>query len=75
MKKNKYIVFASIGFELIGLLIFAIWLGNYLVEKGYGTAAQAFCVLGAFFIWFISLIMKLKSLKTPESTQDTQKYD
>lgn len=70
MKKNKYIVFASIGFELIGLLVVAIWLGKYLAEKGYGTAAQAFCVLGAFFVWFISLIMKLKALKTPESSQE-----
>lgn len=63
MKKNKYIVFVSIGFELIGLLIVAIWFGKYLSEKGYGSGAQAFCVLGAFFIWFISLMMKLKNLK------------
>jgi hypothetical protein len=75
MKKNKYIIFASIGFELVGLLIVAIWLGKYLAEKGYGTAAQAFCVLGAFFVWFISLILKLKSLKTPESSEDTPKND
>lgn len=79
MKKNKYIVFASIGFELIGLLIVAIWLGKYLTEKGYGTAAQAFCVLGAFFVWFMSLIMKLKALKTPdpsqENNQNTHKND
>lgn len=70
MKKNKYIVFASIGFELIGLLIVAIWFGNFLKEKGYGSAAEAFCVLGAFFIWFISLMMKLKGLKTPESKEN-----
>lgn len=69
MKKNKYIVFASIGFELIGLLIVALWFGKYLSDKGYGSAAQAFCVLGAFLIWFISLMMKLKNLKKSESTE------
>lgn len=63
MKKNKYIVFASIGFELIGLLVVAIWLGKYLMENGYGSAAQAICVLGAFLVWFISLMVKLRNLQ------------
>lgn len=63
MNKNKYIVFATIGFELISLILLSLWLGNYLLEKGYGQAAQAFCVLGAFLIWFVSLIIKLKKMK------------
>lgn len=63
MKKNKYMVFAAIGFELIALLLIALWGGNKLSENGYGTAAQAFCVLGAFLIWFISLMLKLKSIQ------------
>lgn len=63
MKKNRYIVFIAIGFELISLILLALWLGNYLVQKGYGAAAQAFCVLGAFAVWFISLIVKLKNMK------------
>ncbi len=63
MKKNKYIVFASIGFELIALLLVALWLGKKLSENGYGAAAQAFCVLGAFLIWFISLMIKLKKIQ------------
>jgi hypothetical protein len=61
--KNKYIVFASIGFELVALILASLWLGNYLVKNGYGQAAQAFCVLAAFLIWFISLVMKLKKMK------------
>ena len=63
MKKNKYIVFASIGFELIALLLIALWAGKKLTEHGYGTTAQAFCVLGAFLIWFISLMIKLKKIQ------------
>lgn len=63
MKKNKYMVFAAIGFELIALLLIALWGGKKLSENGYGTAAQAFCVLGAFLIWFISLMLKLKSIQ------------
>lgn len=63
MKKNKYIVFVAIGFELIGLIVGAILLGNHLLKNGYGQAAQAFCILAAFLIWFISLIVKLKKTK------------
>ncbi|MEK6627818.1 MAG: hypothetical protein AABY53_04280 [Bdellovibrionota bacterium] len=63
MKKNKYIVFATIGFELITLILLALWLGSYLSKKGFGSAAQAFCVLAAFAIWFASLILKLKKMK------------
>ena len=63
MKKNKYVVFAAIGFELIALLLVALWIGKKLGENGYGSAPQAFCVVGAFLIWFISLILKLKSIE------------
>ena len=63
MKNNKYLIFASIGFELITLILLSLWLGNYFVKQGYGQSAQAFCVLGAFLLWFISLILKLKNMK------------
>ncbi len=64
MKKNKYVVFAMIGFELIAFILIALWLGNFLATKGFdATIAQTFCVLGAFLIWFISLMMKLKGLR------------
>lgn len=63
MKKNKYVIFAAIGFELICLILAAIWIGNWLELKGWG-GAQAVAVVIAFFIWFASLIMKLKSLRS-----------
>ncbi|AGH94227.1 hypothetical protein [Pseudobdellovibrio exovorus] len=62
-KKNKYVIFSAIGFELVSLILVAIWAGNYLGERGYGDAAKAFCILAAFLVWFISLIIKLKSIK------------
>jgi hypothetical protein len=69
MKKNKYLVFAAIGFELITLILISLWFGNYLSNKGYSKMAEAFCVLAAFLIWFISLIIKLKGIKN-ESGND-----
>lgn len=68
--KNKYIVFATIGFELTSLILISLWLGNYLSKQGYGANAEAFCVLGAFTIWFVSLIFKLKSIKKNENENE-----
>ncbi len=62
MKKNKYVIFAAIGFELIGLVLAAIWIGGWLEEKGLG-GAQAIGVVVSFLIWFASLIIKLKGLR------------
>lgn len=61
-QKNKYIVFAAIGFELVSLILAAIWAGNFLQKKGYDSA-PAFAIVLAFFVWFISLIIKLKSIQ------------
>ncbi len=60
MKKNKYIVFAAIGFELIGLILAAIYGGEAIVKQGAPEYAKAFLIVGAFIVWFISLILKLK---------------
>lgn len=63
MKKNKYIVFAFIGLELVSLIVAAIWISNYLVQKGYSKNLPAFAVILAFVIWFTSLMVKLKKIK------------
>jgi O-antigen/teichoic acid export membrane protein len=59
-KSNKYLVFLGIGFELIALLVLAIIAGHQLKKYGYGTTTEASLILGAFLIWFVSLIVKLK---------------
>lgn len=75
--KNKYMVFASIGFELIAFILVAIYLGQYLVEKqGMGQAVQAFLIVAAFILWFVSLIVKLKAReKTSVANLNTDKAD
>jgi hypothetical protein len=60
MKKNKYIMFAAIGFELIGFILAAIYGGEELVKRGAPEYVKAFLIVAAFFVWFISLILKLK---------------
>lgn len=63
MKNSKYLIFISIGFELVVLILVGVWLGNYLVKEGYSKSMPALCVLGALVIWFVSLMLKLKRLK------------
>lgn len=63
MKKNKYIIFAFIGLELVSLIVAAIWISDYFVQKGYSKMLPAFAVIVAFVIWFTSLMIKLKNLK------------
>lgn len=63
MKNNKYLIFLSIGFELVVLVVLAVKVGDYLVEQGYSKSTPAFAVLAAMLIWFVSLFLKLKKLK------------
>ena len=61
MKKNKYLIFVSIGFELIALILFFIYLTEYLVKnQGWPESTKAFGVLLAMTLWMISLFIKLK---------------
>ena len=60
MKKNKYIMFAAIGFELIGFILAAIYGGEELVKRGAPEYIKAVLIVAAFILWFISLIIKLK---------------
>ena len=60
MKKNKYIIFAAIGFELIGLILVSIYGGEELVKRGAPEYIKAILIVAAFILWFISLMLKLK---------------
>lgn len=62
-KKNKYIIFGAIGIELISLILFAIYAGEYLVKEGYPDYLKALLIVLAFVVWFISLITKLRSIE------------
>lgn len=62
-KQNKYLMFMAIGFELISLILFAIYGGEYLVKQGYPNYLKALLIVLAFVVWFISLISKLRSIE------------
>lgn len=73
MKKNKYIIFASIGFELIALILIFIYLGELATKNGWPEYTKALGIVLAFVIWMVSLFTKLKSLE--KKTEPPSKND
>ena len=64
---NKYILFIGIGFELIGLIVVAIYASAWLEErypsKGTITAGM---ILLALVGWFIHIFVLLKKVSTEQ---------
>jgi len=67
MKSKKAVVFAGMGFELAGLIVGGLYLGQYLDAvynlKGIATAALA---LGALASWLIHLVVLIKKFQEPD---------
>jgi F0F1-type ATP synthase assembly protein I len=60
---NKYIVFAAMGFELVGIMIGCLFLGQWMDHR-FGTKGLAmigFSVLGLAG-WLVHVIQMAKSL-------------
>lgn len=61
---KRYIIFASIGFELVGLIVGCFYLGEFL-DKKYGTDGMAFvglsvaCLIG----WLVRVIWLLQRVQ------------
>lgn len=68
---RKYIIFASIGFELVGLIIGSYFLGEAL-DKKYQTGGMAFvglslaCLVG----WLARVIWLLQKMQKNEEKEE-----
>ncbi len=70
-KMGKYIAFASIGFELIGLILGCYYLGKILDDK-YKTNGLIFVGLSILSLigWLIRVIWLLKRVQKQEELED-----
>ncbi len=61
--KNKYIIFSAMGFELVGLILGAVWMGQYL-ETLYSLKGLWIIILMVACLagWLIQLIYLAKKL-------------
>jgi hypothetical protein len=61
VRRNRYLTFIAIGFELIAIILLSIYGGEYLVaQQGFPQYTKALLVVAGFIVWFISLVVKLK---------------
>lgn len=64
---GKMAAFVGIGFEVVGLIIAAVWLGGWLDThyglKGMATAGLVICALVG---WFIHILWMLKRFEKDE---------
>lgn len=70
MKKNKYLIFASIGFELVALIVLFIYLGELAVKNGWPQYSKAIGIVLAFVLWMVSLFVKLKTLEKSKTESE-----
>ncbi len=61
---NKYIVFAGVGFELVGLIVASVYLGEYLEGK---TPSKGLWVAGLILVslvgWLVHVVAMLKNIQ------------
>ena len=71
MSLGKYLIFASIGFELVGLILGAFYLGNYLDEK-YAGGGLYFVVLAftALIGWLLQIVLFLRKFQKEDEAEE-----
>jgi hypothetical protein len=72
---GKYLVFASMGFELVGLILGAYYFGKYLDGK-YNGGGLYFIGLsfGVLIAWLIQILLLVQRFaKDDESAEKTEK--
>lgn len=70
---NKYIVFAGIGFELVGLIIISVYAGEYLetLKPTKGLWVAGFILL-SLVGWMIHLLAMLKSTQKQKTDSNNR---
>lgn len=73
---KKYIIFASMGFELVGLILGCFYLGQYLDQK-YQSKGLIFVglVFAALIGWLWRVIWLLRKMQKSEDDQDSHKSE
>jgi F0F1-type ATP synthase assembly protein I len=64
---NRYLIFTSIGFELVGIMLASIYLGQ-MIDEYYKTKGIALIVLmfTGLASWFMHLLFLLRKIQKDE---------
>ena len=70
MSLGKYLIFASAGFELIGLILGAFYLGNYLDDKYQGNGLYFVILAFAALIgWLVQIVFFLRRFQKEDEAE------
>lgn len=74
MKPNRYMVFFSMGFELVGLILGSVFVGQKL-DALWGTKGIALLVLTVACLagWMVHLVYLLKRIEKLEAKDEQSK--
>lgn len=71
---KKYLIFASIGFELVGMMVASIYLGQAIDEhyqtKGLGLIALMFIALASWLTHVILLLRRFQKDDPDDKEQE-----
>ena len=76
MKPSRYLVFLSMGFELVGLVLASVFLGQKLDEM-WGTKGIVLLVLTLACLggWMVHLVFLLKQIERAEERDSKSSGD
>lgn len=64
MKNNRYIVFTAMGFELVGLMLAAVFIGKKIDDqyglKGLGLIALSVLALAGWLVHIVALVKQIE---------------
>jgi F0F1-type ATP synthase assembly protein I len=74
MKSNRYLVFMSMGFELVGLVLGALWVGQkmdqYFGTKGIMLIVMVFGCMTSWILHLVFLLKRIESLEEKDSSSN-----
>ena len=70
---HKYLIFASIGFELVGIMLAAIYLGQ-IIDDHYKTRGVAliFLMFTGLASWLIHLVFLIRRVQKNEPDEPSE---
>jgi F0F1-type ATP synthase assembly protein I len=71
VSKNKYIVFAAMGFELVGVMLGCLYIGQLIDQKwnlkGLGIIGFSILGLAGWIIHIVQMSKQIENVKDEES--------
>lgn len=70
---RKAAVLISMGFEIVGIVLAAVWIGGWIDERyNWGGLGLVAAIVLGFVGWLLHVILILRTLEQSEDSGDTK---